>query len=377
MTPRTAVRTATRIATADGQAVTVTSHSAAVTDWATRYFGSWWNAAPAEPPISGALVSADVDPDAYEDMAADGDLGQGAAEADYAGSPMLHTRHTDGSVTAVQSGERLAYRWSPSLRRLRIVGNDETAVATAAARLAREIVRGMLLVEGWRILHASAVTRDDGATLLTLGDKGAGKTTTAFLLARAGWRLLANDRVFVRPEQGYVRVLPWPSAAACGFGLLDALGLFESVADRLRAGELMHPTQDQRVTDALLAGRREPLWRANGKEMKPQFFPDQLDTWLGMTLATEGRAAGLLFPQITPGGEPRLLDEPRRLGEADFFTAGTEDRYPDVFGLLPMTGGSVGLADRLTALPHQALTLGHDTSANAALLEKTADALLD
>ncbi len=139
----------------------------------------------------------------------------------------------------------------------------------------------------------------------------------------------------------------------------------------------MHPTQDQRVTDALLAGRREPLWRANGKEMKPQFFPDQLDTWLGMTLATEGRAAGLLFPQITPGGEPRLLDEPRRLGEADFFTAGTEDRYPDVFGLLPMTGGSAGLADRLAALPHQALALGHDTSANATLLEKTADALLD
>ncbi|MER8231094.1 hypothetical protein [Streptomyces sp. NPDC094049] len=368
-------RTATRITTADGQAVTVTSRSAAVTDRAARYFGSWWNAAPARPPISGALVSADVDPNAYEDMAVVG-VGHDIAECDYAGSPMLHARHADGSVTAVQSGERLAYRWNPSQRRLRIGGDDETRVATAAARLAREVVRGMLLVEGWRILHASAVTRADGATLLTLGDKGAGKTTTAFLLARAGWRLLANDRVFVRPENGYVRVLPWPSAAACGFGLLDALGLFEHVADRLRSGELMHPTQDQRVTDALLAGRHEPLWRADGKEMKPQFFPDQLDTWLGMPLATEGRAAGLLFPQIVPDDEPRLIDGPRRLADTDFFSARTEDRYPDVFGLLPMADASRDLTDRLAALPHQALVLGHDTSADGALLERTADALL-
>ncbi|MFJ3784699.1 hypothetical protein [Streptomyces sp. NPDC090093] len=346
-------RTAIRIATADGQAVTITSRSAAVTDWATRYFGSWWNAAPAEPPISGALVSADIDTDAYEDMAASV-FGHGSEpdKADYAGSPMLHARHGNGGVIAVQTEERLAYRWEPSFRRMRIAGADETGVATAATRLAREVVRGMLLVEGWQILHASAVTRTDGATLLVLGDKGAGKTTTAFLLARAGWRLLADDRVFVRPEDGHVRVLPWPSAAACGFGLLDALDLFEPVAERLRGGEQMHPTQGQQVTDALLAGRREPLRKANGKEMKPRFFPDQLRPWLGMALATEGRAAGLLSPRIVSGEGPRLVDEPCRLGEADFFTSDTEDRHPDVFGLLPMTGGSAGLVSGLSALSH-------------------------
>ncbi|MGA4840996.1 hypothetical protein [Streptomyces sp. G45] len=42
---------------------------------------------------------------------------------------------------------------------------------------------------------------------------------------RAGWRLLADDRVLVRPDGDGVRVLPWPSAAAIGVGLLDALGL--------------------------------------------------------------------------------------------------------------------------------------------------------
>ncbi|MFC8900793.1 phosphoenolpyruvate carboxykinase (ATP) [Streptomyces cinereoruber] len=371
-------RTAIRIATADGQAVTVTSRSAAVTDWATQYFGSWWNAAPAEPPISGALVSADIDTSAYEDMAASVFVhGSEPDKTDYAGSPMLHARHGDGGVVAVQTEERLAYRWEPSFRRMRIAGSDETGVATAASRLAREVVRGMLLVEGWQILHASAVTRTDGATLLVLGDKGAGKTTTAFLLARAGWRLLANDRVFVRPEDGHVRVLPWPSAAACGFGLLDALGLFDPVAERLRGGQQMHPTQGRRVTDALLAGRREPLWKANGKEMKPRFFPDQLHTWLGMALATEGRAAGLLFPRIVASSGPRLVGEPRRLSEVDFLTSDTEDRYPDVFGLLPMTGGSAALVSGLSALPHQALALGRDTGSNAALLEKTAAGLID
>ncbi|MFI8966986.1 hypothetical protein ACIGO8_33305 [Streptomyces sp. NPDC053493] len=369
-------RTATRIATADGQAVTVTSRSKAVTDWAARYFGSWWNAATAEPPVSGPVVSADVAPEEFVQIAADVSQQQ-PTEVEYAGALMLHARAEDGTVTAVQPDGDLAYRWDPSVRRLRIAGSGETAVATAASRLARELVRGMLLVEGWQILHASAVTRDDGATLLTLGDKGAGKTTTAILLARFGWRLLANDRIFARVENGRVRVLPWPSAAAFGFGLLDALGLFESVADRLRAGEMMHPTQDQRVTDALLAGRREPLWRSSGKEMKPQFFPDQLDTWLGMRLATEGTAAAVLFPQIVPGAEARLVDEPRGLTEADFFTAGTEDRYPDVFGLLPLSGSHPVLVDQLSALPRQSLALSHDTAASAALLEKTAASLLD
>ncbi|MFC8096976.1 hypothetical protein [Streptomyces sp. NPDC057363] len=99
------------------------------------------------------------------------------------------------------------------------------------------------------MLHASAVVQD-GRTVLTFGGKGAGKTTTALALAsRHGYGLLANDRVFVRPgERGGVDVLPWPSAAAVGLGLLEALGWFETARERLEAGEALHPTQDKRVT---------------------------------------------------------------------------------------------------------------------------------
>ncbi|MFD6532118.1 hypothetical protein [Streptomyces sp. NPDC060184] len=368
---------ATRISPTGGQAVTVVSRKAAVTDWSLRYFGSWWSATAVDPAdVNGPVVAADVDPDQVDQMTAHVTAAGNPVETEFAGDWLIHRADEDGVVAAAQPDSGLAYQWTPHTNRLVIAGRDEITVATAAARLAREVVRGRLLADGWQILHASAATRPDGATVLALGDKGAGKTTTGFLLARAGWRLLANDRIFVRVLDGQVRILPWPSAAAIGFGLLDALGLYEPVRRRVLDGEPTHPTQHQRVTDALVAGDRTPLWRASGKELKPQFFPDQLTTWLGMDLATEGHAAGILFPSIQAGATPVPAETTRGVQPADFFNAATEDRYPDIFGLLPLTGPTPELIRALDALPHQALILGHDTTAATALLEKTAARLL-
>lgn len=368
---------ATRIETADGQAVTVVSHTPAVTAWAARYMGTWWTARSVAPDtVTGPTVVADLDPEEYDALTADVLTG-GFQETTYANARLVSRTRRSGIVIASQPDDILAYEWRPEEQRLRIVGEDATAVATAAARLAREIVRGQLLADGWHILHASAATRpEDGATVLTLGDKGAGKTTCGFLLARTGLHLLANDRVFARAEGDRVRVLPWPSAAAIGLGLLDALGWYEPVRERLRAGEEMHPTQHQRVTDALLAGDRTPLWKPNGKELKPQFFPDQLQDWLGLTLATEGTAAALLFPTITADGEPTLTGPGRTVEPGDFFNGVTEDRYPDVFGLLPEPRPTSDLLARLDHLPQQALTLNHDTTASTTVLEKAASQLL-
>ncbi|MEU8623123.1 hypothetical protein [Streptomyces sp. NPDC048623] len=360
---------AVRIATADGQAVTVTSHGEAVPAWAARYFGAWWTAEPVTE-LAGPVVSGDVDPDELRELTAVVTAAS-PEPVEYAGAEMLCVR--DGAmVTAAQPTESLAYRWDAEWKVLRIVGTDETAVATAAARLAREIVRAQLLADGWAILHASAVTSPDGATILTLGDKGAGKTTTAFALGRAGWRMLANDRVFVRVEDCTVRVLPWPSAAAIGLGLLDALDCFDTVRARLASGEQMHPTQHPTVTTALLADQREPLWKANGKELKPQFFPDQLTSWLSIPLATEGHVAGLLFPQITAGTTPRLVDTARGVTAGDFFDEATEDRYPDTFGLLPEPGTHTALREQLASLPQQGLVMGHDLTASSSVLKEAA-----
>ncbi|MER5556252.1 hypothetical protein ABT001_32110 [Streptomyces sp. NPDC002793] len=110
--------------------------------------------------------------------------------------------------------------------------------------------------------------------------------------------------------------------------------------------------------------------------MKPQFFPDQLSSWLGLKLAAEGHAAGILFPQIVPDAEPALIPGSRRVSADDFFTASTEDRYPDVFGLLPAETPSKDLADRLAQLPRQALTMSHDIEASTAVLVKAAENLI-
>ncbi|MCC3768221.1 hypothetical protein K6I34_007373 [Streptomyces sp. UNOC14_S4] len=362
-------QTAVRIATAT-QAATVTSNSPVVTDWAHRYFGPWWNATSAAPDADAAVI-ADVNADRVAEIArrvAD----HSHEEVVYANSCMLVDRDADGSVIASQPDDKLVYRAEPG-GPLHIYGCEDVPVALAAARLAREVVRGQLVADGWSILHASAVVRD-GQAVLVLGDKGAGKTTTALLLARAGWQLLANDRVFIRREGDRLRALPWPSAAAIGLGLLDALGWYDQVHERVQRGEQLHPTQHRKVTDALHSGIRTPLWKESGKELKPQFFPDQLHTWLGLTLATEGGATRVLFPRITPGAEPALLDEDRAVAADDFFTAGTEDRYPDVFGLL-LAGlpGTGPLPGRLGELPRCSLSLGHDVKANTDFLAQVTD----
>ncbi|MCQ8194636.1 hypothetical protein [Streptomyces rugosispiralis] len=371
--------TATRIHASDAS-VTVLSNTPFITDWSRRYFGPWWNAfeVPAHSLCSGPLVIADVDELEYADLAT-----RLAAcsheEVTYAKAKLLLTRDSTGTIiSAVSPDEGLAYRSESLAERLTISGCAPEPVALAAARIAREMVRATLLWDGWTLLHASAVVRD-GKALLTFGSKGSGKTTTALLLARNGFDLLANDRVFIKPVGDELRVLPWPSAAAIGLGLLDALGLYDVVRDRLQAGEQLHPTQHQDVTDALLAGRREPLWEPGGKkERKVQVFPDQFSTWFGMELATSGTAATLLFPRIDPAAAPALVDGDRTLAEDDFMTGSTEDRYPDHFHLARgINGGGndlacASVAERLAALPHHQVVLGHDIQANADFLAKLA-----
>lgn len=369
--------TATRISTA-GAGVTVVSNTPAITSWADRYFGPWWNAttAPAESDRSEQpTVHADVAPEVLEDVSLLVDA-YPHQDVTYAKAKMLVAQDQDGAVLAVSPDEQLAYQYEPELKRLTISGRETQPVALAASRLAREMVRAQLLRDGWTVLHASAATRD-GRTVLTFGSKGAGKTTTVLLLASSGHDLLANDRVFVRTDGDELRVLPWPSAAAIGLGLLDALGLYDVVRDRLKAGERLHPTQHQDVTDALLADRREPLWAPGGKrERKVQVFPDQFNAWFGMRLATEGKAAALLFPHVAPDADPAVIDEDRSVGEADFMSGATEDRYPDIFGLAQGIdgGGSQdarsAVAARLAALPHHSVVFGHDTAANTAFLSE-------
>ncbi|MGH4001483.1 MAG: hypothetical protein ACRDTJ_28935, partial [Pseudonocardiaceae bacterium] len=325
-------------------------------------------------PAGGPVIVAEVDPRRLADLAA-GVAGSPPEQTMYARASMRVARSDDGSVQALSPTEELAYRTVPGLGRILIVGANEQPVSTAAARLAREAVRAVLHREGWTLLHASAVV-SDGRAVLTFGSKGAGKTTTALLLARhCGWKLLANDRIFVRVDPSGVQILPWPAAAAIGLGLLDALGLYDLAHERVQAGEQLHPTQDERITAALRAGHRIPLREPDGRELKAQVFPDQLFTWFGLPLATSGHATVLLFPTVAAGTTAARAQQCRSLTEADFFSTTTEDRYPDIFGLaladsVTRDHARAVARERLACLPHYAVTLGHDITANIDVLGK-------
>ncbi|MFJ1590652.1 hypothetical protein ACIOD0_10450 [Kitasatospora albolonga] len=374
---------ATRLEAASA-AVTVLSTRTEVTDWSARYFGQWWNASAVEASsvCAGPVVVATVDPTEYAGLSLQVHDGRHTEEVEYARHRMLVAR--DGEdIIATSPDESLAYRSTPSTGRLELSGTDVLSLALAAARLAREVVRGQLLRDGWAVLHASAVVRpEDGATLLAFGGKGAGKTTTALLLASAGWQLLANDRVLTRPSgERDVEVVPWPSAAALGLGLVDALGWGAAARGHLEEGGSFHPTQHDSVTESLLAGDFKPLWEdGRRRERKVQVFPDQFPELFGVKLATGGRAAALLFPRVEAEGSPYVSDvtHVHGLSEDDFMSGATEDRYPDVFELARGVdgGGRRSARDevsaRLAMLPHLRVRLSHDVPANTAALEKAA-----
>jgi hypothetical protein len=370
MTPQTD-DTTVRVQVANA-AIRITG-PASVTGWARRYYTPSWDVStvPADNQAHDMPgITALIDDDAYETLA---DRVTRAPHRDvvYARALMLLADH-EAAIAAVCPAEQLAYRSHPEGGALHIIGRDSETLATATARLAREMIRGRLIRDGWSLLHASAISRD-GRVILALGGKGSGKTTLALTLTQAGeWELLANDRVFVRVDNGRVRVLPWPSAAAVGLGLLDALGWYDIVRERLLAGEALHPTQDARVTDALLRGHRAPL-RDGGRELKAQVWPVQFTEWFGIGLAQEGDAAALLFPQVDAAvGQPHLTQSARSLSDDDFM-AKAEDRYPDVLQLVqaPIGGhdsSRARAAAHLRALPRHGLTLTHHVEAYAKLL---------
>lgn len=337
-----------------------------VAQWVCRYFGQWWRA---ERTLTDAIghdvdVTARIDPARFDEIAAR------VNESDH--DTVLYARkdmrliRTDGEILGYGE-DHVAYAVSGD--RVEIVGTDTVTVASAACRLAREALRGLLAASGWVLLHASAVVRDDRAAL-AFGTKGSGKTAVALQLVTAtGGALLANDRVFARAnDTGTVTVAPWPAAAAIGFGLLDAADWYDQVA---AARDELHPSTTSAVLDALAQRDRAPIRQGN-RELKPQLYPDQLTGLLGIPLATNGTVDVVLFPSIDATRNPELTEGGRQIGADDTFSGKEEDRYPNVFDLrTPETDhASTAVFAALNALPKLTVALGHDTRANTDLLGK-------
>lgn len=362
---------ALRISAADA-VVTVLTTEAAVADWLNSYLGSWWTVQ--ELPTSDELPDAprlhcSLDPAAYR-SAHEHVHRQPHHVVEFARNPVLVVSQSE-AVHAIDPAEQVAYHTAQNgVRQISLVAAETLGLCLAAARVARELVRVELETGGWSILHASAVVRDNAA-LLSVGPKGAGKTTAALLLARAGWQLLANDRVFLQPTT--LAVLPWPSAAALGIGLLHAHGLLEGVRSRLATGHQLHPTVSPAVVAAISAGRIDALIDEHGKELKPQFFPHQLVDWLGLPLARYAIASQLLFPHIELAGQPDLKPAPRSLASDDFFDPASDDRYPDFLRLARISPEQrhrmwLRVRQRVESLPHRGVLLNHDTARSRQML---------
>ena len=102
-------------------------------------------------------------------------------------------------VYRFSDAERELLEVSPHDRRLRVLsGFDAARVHLYLTSITPKIAALM----GLTLLHASAVVDTRGTATLFVGPSGAGKTTTARALVRAneGWRLLAEDKVVLRPE---------------------------------------------------------------------------------------------------------------------------------------------------------------------------------
>lgn len=357
---------------AGAAALTVTATETAVTDWLTRYLGSWWTvrdmASPtAAPSTTTVTLHCRLDPDAYR--ATEQRIRRQHHEVvEFARNPVARLT-IDGAVCAGDPVEQVVYHTRGGAT-VTLTGAARLGLCLAAARVARELVRVQLEDAGWVILHASATARG-GRAMLALGPKGTGKTTTALLLTAAGHQLLANDRVFLQPAT--LALLPWHSAAALGLGLLAAHDLLPGVRTRLAGGDQLHPTVDPAVVAAIRDGRTAALVDDRGKELKPQYFPHQLTDWLGLRLARSATATALLFPRIDPGGAPHLDPSGRKLGAADFFDPASDDRYPDFLGLARVSPERrhqlwSQATRRLGALPHRGLALTHDVAASRQLL---------
>ncbi|MFF9074511.1 hypothetical protein ACF1A9_19740 [Streptomyces sp. NPDC014872] len=378
--------------TAGQRVVTIHSNTPGVTDWATRYFGRYWKASPPEgsTAVTGPVVTV-MDGDHRAPVA-----GSHTQHAVFAREPIGYTRHPDGTVSAhTLSDPPLAFQYAPAEQHLRISSQQAlqpaaspgrpTRLATAATRFAREMMRARLIADGWVLLHASAAVFPGGRTLLALGDSGAGKTTTALTLASAGAALLANDCCFARPNtDGTLDLLPWPAAAAVGLGLLHALTFTESARSHLQTGEPPHPTQDQRVTDALTTGRAGALMSASGRELKAHIWPEQLTRWFALPLATTGTAAGVLLPRVasSPGAPGRMNDDGRSEVTSAVFVTSDVERYPDIFGFTEGSNAGTPTAraevlQHLKRLPRQTVDLSHDQAANSRLLTALATSLVD
>lgn len=141
-------------------------------------------------------------------------------------SPFVRVRDASGEYVRINyegAGHHVVFLLTADGTRVWVRWNALVGLEDVTALLTGPILSCILRLRGLTCLHASVVEIDRRAIAL-LGSKGAGKSTTALALVRAGARLVSDDVAViehaasgftVRAGHAGVRMRPAPAAALC------------------------------------------------------------------------------------------------------------------------------------------------------------------
>jgi hypothetical protein len=140
----------------------------------------------------------------------------------FADGAILHLAYSDGMQFWLdRGGTRIWAQWP-----------ETSSLEDAATYLLGPVLGALLRIRGVICLHASAVAFEDQAVAF-VGPPGAGKSTTAAILARRGCAVLSDDIVALAEGAGVYRVLPaypylslWPDSVSMLYGSTDSLPRF-------------------------------------------------------------------------------------------------------------------------------------------------------
>jgi hypothetical protein len=129
--------------------------------------------------------------------------------------------------------------------------------------LADSFLLNILMRSGLGQMHASCVYQS-GKALLLCAPHNSGKSTTAFRLARRGYRMLSDGMTYIRPTSGRLELLGYPVGEVKL--RLDMVGQFPELQG---AGEERLVREDQKVVVNLLKAAPEQV-------LKESIFPTEI-----------------------------------------------------------------------------------------------------
>jgi HprK-related kinase B len=156
----------------------------------SRYYAPW--------------VAGDVDPGAPTVTLLHGDV---SVNGDFHDVVRADGKKVKEAVRDIGSGRLIFKRQTGVVMAMwpdrAVAAGDLRKNLNQAINLVNNVYANAVMARGYRLFHASAVTRAGRAVVLA-GVPGAGKSTASLHFVEAGWRFLSNDRVLakVAPDGG-------------------------------------------------------------------------------------------------------------------------------------------------------------------------------